>query len=156
MTPEVPPPVLDYARVLAYAMVPPDALYVERRTLYRGSELIGRVPCLAICQNFGEDEVLMFHCDSDWKVLGVVGAARSVDEAKATIQMSYPNLAGKWLDLNVSEAQARAYLRTTFPDDECSFCERQLHEVKQLFVGENGRICDLCVREYASNLIKQE
>ena len=149
---QAPPPVLECARVLAYGLVDPSIDYVERKTLYIGKDLVGCVPRLAICQNLGEDEVLVFHCNNDWGVVGVAGGHSSVEEAKRQVERSYPGMADRWVDTNVSEAEATAYLRKTFPDDECSFCGRTLHEVQRFFVGPKGRICDICVREFSSNI----
>ncbi len=76
-----PPPVLASARVVAYAYVD-DVPYKKWGALYAGAALIEAVPHLAIAINLGKDvDALLFHCDSEWEVLGTSGGP-TIDEAK--------------------------------------------------------------------------
>jgi len=151
-----PPPVLDCARVLAYAITDASVNYIERQTLYVGGKLLGRVPRLAICQNIGEDEMLVFHCDNNWNVLGAAGGHRSAENAKAQVERAYAGIASKWVDTNVSVDQANAYLREHSGDDVCSFCGRMPHEVEKLIQESTGRICDMCIRKFSSILTEKQ
>jgi hypothetical protein len=152
-----PPPVLDCARVIAYAVVDPSIKYVERNTLYVGEplKLLGPVPRLAICQNIGEAELMVFHCDGEWNVLGAGGGHYSVNEAKTYVERSYPGIGKNWIDTNVSVEDAAAFLKEQFGDLKCSFCGRMFHEVWQYFGNENARICDVCVEKFAA-MVKKE
>jgi hypothetical protein len=64
-----PPPVIDSARVLAYALVD-EIEYKKWGALYSGDTLIEKVPRLAICSNLGKDiGPMLFHCDENWNFL---------------------------------------------------------------------------------------
>jgi hypothetical protein len=151
-----PPPVLDSARVLAYACVDANVRYIERHTLYLGRKLVGQVPRLAICQNLNEEEILVFHCDSDWNVLGVAGGNHSIAEAKSQASRSYIGIDEKWVETGVSVSEAEAYLREAYADSICSFCGKLPHEFTRLIEGKNGRICNICVSKSAAHLAKDQ
>ena len=68
----------------------------NRKALYVNGELLGAVPKLAICQNPDESEVMVFHCDGYWNVLGVSGHI-SVLEALQKVELSYRGLLQKWV-----------------------------------------------------------
>jgi hypothetical protein len=93
-----PPSTLDSAIVLSFAVVDNDVAYENRKTLYVNGELLGAVPKLAICQNPDESEVMVFHCDRDWNVLGVSGHA-SVLKALQKVELSYKGLLQKWVQV---------------------------------------------------------
>jgi hypothetical protein len=65
-----PPPVICNARVLEYA-VTEEAMFTGKLQLYVDGVLLGAVPGFAICESFNSDELLLFHCDEDWDVLGI-------------------------------------------------------------------------------------
>ena len=46
-----PPPVIDFARVIAWAIVDASVRWTGRQAVYVGEERLGPVPRLAICQN---------------------------------------------------------------------------------------------------------
>ena len=87
-----PPPVLDCARVLAYAIIDKSVVYSERGSFFVDDKLLGPVPRLAICQSFDDKEILVLYCDNDWNSLGTQGAYTSVRAAKATMEKSYRGL----------------------------------------------------------------
>ena len=150
-----PSPVLDCARVLAYAEVDESETYIEQGCFYVDGKLLGRVPRLAICQYLDEAEVLIFHCDSDWNSLGAQGGFQSVEEAKTRIVRSYPGLHSKWIDTSVTETQTREFLEQEFLEGKCSFCGRWPYRVKQM-IGENVRICNYCIDEFYVALHEDE
>lgn len=84
--------------MIAYAIVDETVTYENRKTLYVNGELLGAVPQLAICQNLGESEVLVFHCDETWEVLGAVSYA-SVLIAVQKVERSYTGLLQKWVQI---------------------------------------------------------
>lgn len=93
-----PPSILDSAKVLAFAIVDNDVIYENRKTLYVNGVLLGAVPKLAICQNPDENEVMVFHCNKDWNVLGV-SAHLSILEAVQIVERSYNGLLQKWVQV---------------------------------------------------------
>ncbi|HLW68305.1 MAG TPA: hypothetical protein VKS79_23515 [Gemmataceae bacterium] len=63
-----PPPNLDGARVLKYAIVDSDVIPTGNTTHRVGNLLMGPAAALAICQYDGDDGFFLFYCDSDWNV----------------------------------------------------------------------------------------
>ena len=92
----IPPSILDSAKVLAFAVVDETVIYENRKTLYVDGELLGAVPKLAICQNYNEEEVMLFHCDDEWTVLGVSSHGCFLEAAQAA-ERSYKGLLQKWI-----------------------------------------------------------
>jgi hypothetical protein len=94
-TNQLPPPVINSARVLAYAFVD-DIAYRKWGRLYHGDTLIEIVPRLAICSNLGKDiGSLLFHGDEEWNVLGTLRRHQSKDVASRQLDdgitpASYP------------------------------------------------------------------
>jgi hypothetical protein len=148
MTKLDPPPVLDSARVLAYALVDESAIYSEQGALFVDGKSLGPVPRLAICQYLEESRIFVFHCDNEWKVLGVSGAHSSVQDAKTAAECSYRGLSDKWVDASATEDQAREFLKLEFSGEECSFCGRWPFEVGQMIAKGNLRICAKWVGEF--------
>src|SRR6266852_3598997 len=66
---EAPPPTLDGARVLRYAVVD-DSVVPTGNTVHRvGNKVLGPAAALAICQQDGEDYFYLFYCDAQWNVV---------------------------------------------------------------------------------------
>jgi hypothetical protein len=99
-----PPAVLDGAEVLEYAIVDDSVRFTGRLHLYHGDNRIGPVPRLAICKDPDMPELLLFHCDSSWNVLGAqiwnspdVPAITSVDQVKEKAESFYKGISEKWI-----------------------------------------------------------
>lgn len=115
-----PPQVLDCAKVIEYAIVNDSVTYEERKTFFVGGHLLGEIPKLAICQNLGESEFLLFHCDKDWNVLGAAGL-QSIDQAKRKIERSYHGITKEWKSLGTTEEELREFLKKNLAYDACFF-----------------------------------
>jgi hypothetical protein len=155
-----PPPVLDAARVLFYAMVNDSVKFTGRTRLFVDGRELGQVPCLAICEEEATKEALLFHCDIEWNTLGC-SAHPSPDEAKARAERIYTGLSTRWIDANVTREAAEAYqtkLRKAYEDHvdtlrssaRCSFCRRRVDDVNDMHLNENedAFICDRCVEKF--------
>ena len=153
-----PPPVLCFARVLAYAIVDGSVEFTGRQHVYVDGTLLGRVPCLALCQNLGpdDDEIVLFHCDDQWEVIGVSGRGTNLPDAKAAVENGYRGIAAKWIDTGISVDEARAWLEQQYPEDKCSFCGRLPFEFEAAFGGHRSTICGDCVRQYFAMLPKDD
>jgi hypothetical protein len=117
-----PPPVRASARVVAYAYVD-DVPYKKWGSLYAGDTLVEAVPHLAIALNLGKDvDALLFHCDSEWEVLGTSGGP-TIDEAKLRAERNYPGVAKRWIDLNTTIDEALRYYDETSGALTCCFGE---------------------------------
>lgn len=64
----MPPPALDCAHAIEYAIVDDTVKFQQRHTLNVGGEWLGEVPHLVICRNFDEAEFMVFHCNQEWNV----------------------------------------------------------------------------------------
>jgi len=152
--------VLASARVLFYASVDDSLKFAGRSLLFVDGKELGKVPCLAICDEKKSGEVLLFHCDSEWNVLGC-SAYVSVDKAKARAERIYAGISSRWVDAKVSQEMADTYidenrralemrLKTLRQTARCSFCGRKYEEVPDIRVNEaeDAFICRLCVEEF--------
>jgi GrpB-like predicted nucleotidyltransferase (UPF0157 family) len=143
-----PPPALGNSRVLAYAFVDDIPYRKAGGAIYYGDELVEHVPCLAICARFGADaDLLLFHCDEDWRMRGLSGGG-SVEAVKARAERNYPGVASRWVDVNVSQAEALAYYDEEFGDHQCSFCGKRSYEIDGLVSGSKAAICRGCVEDF--------
>ena len=153
MTKSPPPPILDSARVVAYAFVD-DVPYRRRGALIVDGEPLEHVPRLAVCINLGKEiGPMLFHCDDDWNVLGVSGAnsrddsgSGNVDNCKELAERNYPGVASRWVDVNTSADAALQYYDKQTNGLKCSFCNRRPFEIERGWVkGNNAMICRNCV-----------
>lgn len=146
-----PPPVLDCARVLEYAVLDDSVSFSGRTLLFVDGKELDPVPCLAICQNLNQAEILLFHCDSDWTVLGT-GGYDSVSAAKNRAERIYPGVSSCWVSAHVSEREASKYLDEIWGDQRCSFCGKRPDEVEALVGRGKAYICDRCIGEFHEDL----
>jgi hypothetical protein len=146
-----PPPVLDMARVIAYAFVDGSVQWTGRQTLFVNKEKLGPVPRLALCQNVSGDlrDILVFHCNEEWDVLGVSGAD-TLEAAKASVERAYGGITAKWIETGVTEEAAIAWMREHTKDMSCSFCDRVPGDFEQLIESKSGtvRVCNYCVDDH--------
>jgi hypothetical protein len=140
-----PPPAIESARVLAYAILDDAVRWNRRKKLIQGGTEVGPVPCLALCQNTWGDwqQIHVFHCNGDWEVLGASGAP-TLEEAKASAERSYPGVGAKWVLLSTTREDARQWIRDQSLDLLCSFCDRIPAEMESLIKGNSAAICNHC------------
>lgn len=146
-----PPPALDCARVPFYAIIDDGVQFSGRTLLFVDGKEIGRVPCLAICEERKTSGVLLFHCDREWTVLGC-SAHPSVSEAKDRAEHIYAGLSNRWVNANVSEEAAESYLDEVL--SRCSFCGRRFDHADEIFANESetANICNACIEEFHNAL----
>jgi hypothetical protein len=118
-----PPPILAGTYVVSYAYADESVNFVQRNTLSVDGEWLGRVPCLAICQDFESSEYLVLHCDEAWELLGIAGGHPTVDAARHAIERSYNGILSKWIDSTITRDDALAQHRADLAADSCSFCD---------------------------------
>lgn len=147
-----PPPVLDCARVLEYAVLEKSIGYAGRTLLFVDGKELGQVSCLAICED-KKPGVLVFHCDRKWRVLGC-SAHRSVAAAKDRAERIYPGISSLWVDAGVSAERAEQYLDKVFATLRCSFCGTRADRVGQLISRNKAKICDRCIEDFHVKLRK--
>lgn len=143
-----PPPVLNSARVLAYAFVD-DIPYRRWGALYVDGKLLEHVPRLAICANLGKNDLgaLLFHCSDEWEVLGTSGAD-TVPAAKEHAERNYPGASARWVDVNTSLEDALRYYDAETGGLKCSFCGQRPFDLDEWIEGKGAAICKDCVGKY--------
>jgi hypothetical protein len=145
----LPPPVLDCARVIEFAVLDESVGYSGRSLLFVDGKELGPVPCLAICKFKAEEEFLLFHCDRDWTVLGF-SVHNSLAEAKRRADGVYPGISSVWVDAHVSEDEAERHLDKLFGGNRCSFCGKRADQVDRLIQNGEAKICNHCVEEFSA------
>ena len=95
MTSSPPPSVLDRATVLAYAILDASVNHTGSFTILFDGKPLAPVPQLAICRNEGEVEVLLFHCDEQWQVLGATYLP-TIEHAIERAEREYRGSTEKW------------------------------------------------------------
>ena len=145
---DTPPPILDSAKVLAYATVDHTVIRIPKDWLYVDGKPLGPVPKLAICQYPISSEHLLFYCDDDWEVLGCAGYD-SLADAKERAEREYRGIGSKW-QAYVHEDEAAVDRLCLEP--WCSFCGKSFLELDRMVVGKNAFICEECVRNLARSL----
>ena len=143
----MPPPALDCAHAIEYAIVDDTVSFEQRHTVNVGGEWLGEVPRLAVCRNLDEAKFMVFHCDHEWNVLGVAAGYNSIEEAKAKTERSYRGVSAKWVATGYSRDEAAKYVAEQFKDKECSFCGRTPMQYRAI-AGDKVRICNHCVEEF--------
>jgi hypothetical protein len=159
-----PPPVLDSAQVLEYAVLDQSVTFTGKLHFYAGNERVGAVPHLAICRDLHTDDLMLFHCDPEWGVIGVQAwngpaaePVASVQDVKARADHYYTGLSQKWITHPASREEALAYHQERIGKDRCSFCNRSIHDIRFLVEGNNdARICDLCVEKLHGQIAKSQ
>ena len=143
---DAPPPVLQLARVIAYAAVDSSVRWTGRQKLFVGDELLGAVPRLALCQNISGPvgNVLLFHCNDQWEVLGVSGGP-TVEDAKAVAERAYEGITSKWVHMDVSPQEADQWIRTNHSEVICGFCGKLPTDVSGMIRGNGIAICFHCI-----------
>lgn len=140
-----PPQIIDSAKVLKYAIVDNSVEFTGRLRIYVDGKLLGKVPKLAICQNYKSKDYLLFFCNKKWKVLGVAGY-KSINETKQTAEETYRGITKKMVTV------AKPNVFKNWPGDLgpiCSFCRKTMFEgMMRLFRGKNAYICDKCVNKF--------
>src|SRR5213592_2805900 len=97
-----PPSVISGAHVLEYVVVAEPVRFTGNLNLYVDGERLGEVPCLAICRRLDDDELLLFHCDDDWNVLGIQAwntaedPAVTTDDVKTRVEKYYAGISSQW------------------------------------------------------------
>jgi hypothetical protein len=150
---DVPPPALDYARVVAYAVVDDSVEWTGRQRLFVNEVLLGPVSRLAIAQNlFGDrQDLLLFHCNDEWTVLGVVVRA-SIQEIKDAAEGWYSGIGARWIDVANTPESAESWIRAQETTVSCSFCDKFPPQVESMAFGKNACICNECTKRLYEEL----
>jgi hypothetical protein len=140
-----PLPTLAGALVLEYAILDGRVTYSGHSNLFVDGNEIGPVARIAIGQKVNETQVLLFHCDTDWVVLGVAEYP-SLEEAKIRAERVYSGLSKCWV--RAVDVEFEATENDADPvDQHCVFCGKGPAQVNSL-VEKNGKfICDQCASE---------
>lgn len=147
----LPPPVIDTAKVIVFAIVGPEHVFNTEKALWVGDVRVGRVPKLAIAEGLNDTGFLILFCDEQWQSIAIVDA-KSLDDAKLRLSAFYPDIEGAWQTAPYGPADVERFIEATYGDLRCSFCDRWPFQVAALFEARSARICDACVKEYRDQL----
>ena len=148
---DAPPPVIDNARVLEYAILDATVSYSGHSRLFVNGKELGPVPCLVIGAALKTNETFLFHCKRNWNSLGVA-AYKSISEAKQKAERIYPGIGTRWVQIHVSEKKVTKYLDDLWRRMQCTICGKKPDEILQL-VEKNGiKVCDSCIIELGQML----
>jgi hypothetical protein len=153
-----PPVIIVNDRLLLHYAILNDSVGFNagHRLMFRDGVEIGRVPCLAICQDKDSPQFMLYYCDSDWKPLGIA-SYDSVDAAKQRAERIYPGSIACWMQAQFTEVDAERFLGEQFSAMRCSFCgKRPDQSMAATFEGEgDARICGDCVQEFGKELAER-
>ena len=100
-----PPPIicLNDNILLHYAVLGDSVGYNTGHGLFFvGGKEIGRVPCLAICEDKDSRQVTLYYCNGDWSPIGIA-VYDSVEAAKKRAERIYPGSSACWVEARFSE-----------------------------------------------------
>jgi hypothetical protein len=154
--PSAPPPIIcvNDRVLLQYAVLNGSVGFnAGHGLMFVGGKEIGRVPCLAICQDKGSMQFMLYHCDSDWSPIGIA-SYDTIAAAKRRAERIYPGSSACWTEAQFTEDDAKHYLDEMFSGLRCSFCGKRPDEtLSATFEGDgNARICGDCIRKFHSEL----
>ena len=148
-----PPPAISFARVLAYAVVDETVRFTGEQRLYVDNELLGAVPCIALCEELRNDQAGFFvaYCNEKWEAVAIAPAT-DPDSAMRQAEHYYRGLGALWAQATVTVHQAREWIARSRPEEVCSFCGRLPFEINNLVRGNEAAICDLCLDAFHADI----
>lgn len=168
MSPDVPPPVIDAAKLVAFAENDDEITYTGKLSLHVGDPpdmtTVGELPRLVIINPFNNpQDYLLGFCDESWAIAGII-AFDSASAAKSRAERYYTGISGKWTESPYSEDQVRDFLRTEYevdPDTQwwvvrCSFCGKLLEETTGVLGSDAATICFGCIKRFHGELSSSE
>jgi len=104
--PPNPPPEICTQRVLQYAVLDDSVGFSSGHGLMfvDGKEL-GRVPCLAICEDTNSSGVMLYYCNRDWNMVGVSGPY-VIAAAKKRADRLFPGSLACWIEVHFTQEDA--------------------------------------------------
>lgn len=145
------PSILAGTYVVAYAHADDSVTFVQRKNLSVDGEWLGRVPCIAICEDFETGALMIQYCDETWDTLGIAAGIKIVADAKRQAELSYPGIVNLWRDSPISKNDAFTTYKADLADECCSFCGRTPLEIDMMF-GDDAKICNHCVQSFNREL----
>jgi ClpX C4-type zinc finger len=137
--------------VVAHAHADASAAFVQRKNLSVDGEWLGRVPCIAICEDFETSDLMIQYCNESWDTLGIAAGIQTIADAKRQVELSYPGIAGLWRSSIISKGDAFKIYKAGLAEECCSFCGRSTLEIDMMF-GDDAKICNHCVQSFSREL----
>jgi len=99
-------------RVLLYYAVLDESVGYRagHRLFFVDGKEIGRVPCLAICQERESNKFTLYYCGGDWGLVGVAAGYESVEAAKARAECIYPGSSTRWIEAQFTDEDVSRHL----------------------------------------------
>ena len=147
-----PPSIISPSHVVFYAYIDDSIKYTGNSNIYIDGELLGAVPCLAICYDSQKNEYLLTHCNDAWEIQGLVSGYASSQHAKDAAENMYHGISSKLIETHYKEEDADKYLDETYLEFKCSFCGKRPDQVTNIVRGKTANICNLCIASFHSTL----
>ena len=144
-TDQGPPPILDCAVVLAYAIHDNSVEYTGSVSTYLHGLLIGpEVRNSAICRNLANPKDYLFiYCDADWNGLAAVGHETFAQAENCAVR-NYSGLDDLLVRTSYTEDEIEKALGEYWDGRRCSICCKWPHEVEEMILQNDKWICDKC------------
>ena len=164
----LPPPVIDSAKLVAFAENDDDVTYTGKLSLHVGGpsnwQTVDELPGLVIVNSYNmPQDFLLGFCDESWSISGVI-QFDSIEAAKARAEHYYSGVGSKWCSSPYSDEQVREYLKTEYgvdPDSEwwvvrCSFCGKEDTDTAGVIASESATICYGCIGDFYSEISQSD
>jgi hypothetical protein len=161
-----PPPIIDSAKLIIFAVNDEDVEYTDRIDLHIGTSengfvRIGEMPNLAITRTYYDNSFLLMLCDEEWDTKGLIQFT-TIEEAQLKAERGYKGINEKWQESPYSQDEIDEYLRDVYEVDPksewwtmfCSFCGKKDSELEMLLQGKHATICKHCVKNFYEEIIK--
>ena len=160
MSPEsIPPPILENARILEYAVIDESVKFTGQLILNVDGEWLGAVPGIALAESFNNSELIAFHCDENWNVLGVQTwnspdgpVLKSIADLKEKMEKYYCGISELWVQHTATAREALDLYEESQRAHSCSFCGKTRDEIERLVSGPNANICSECLRDFHNQI----
>ena len=135
-----PPLAIACTRPISWARTELPVKFTGRQCLIVDGERLGQVPLLVIAQADDDGDILLLHCDEEWRVLGIGGFA-SIELAKQKAELYYEGISSYWRETGYTKEQTAAYLDEVFVDHACTFCGTRPDQARYFYACGRGNIC---------------
>lgn len=141
----IPPPLIDCAIVLYYAIHDESVKYTGNGKTYMDGNLIGEeIRHSVISKNLCDPFDYMFmYCTENWDVAAVAGY-ETLEQAFMSAEIKYQGIKNRLISTGDSEENLNEYLENYWEDRRCNKCKKWPHEVSTLTKYADEWLCNNC------------
>ena len=144
-TADAPPPIVDCAVVLAYAIHDDSIRYAGRTCTYVNGELVGpNVRRSVIGKNLSDPENYLFiYCDEQWNSLAAVGYGELAC-AERCAERNYPGIEKVLVRVSPTGYEIESAWEAYWTGWRCSICRKWPHDVETMTRRDENWFCESC------------